>query len=67
MIENFPSEVETPRHISLDNTGTWFIAEGQDSDDIKVFRRNKVTGLIEWGAVSTLSVPGGAVCAQWLD
>lgn len=67
MIENFPSGVETPRHISLDNTGTWFIAEGQDSDDIKVFRRNNVTGLIEPGAVSTLSVPGGAVCAQWLD
>lgn len=63
----FPSGVLTPRHISLDPTGEWLVTEGQDSDDIKVFRKDQATGFMATSAVASLPVAGGAVCVTWLN
>lgn len=60
----FDSGVVTPRHITIDPTGQWFVASGQDSGDVKVYRRDAVTGKVG-GAVGTLRVPGGAVSVTW--
>jgi len=65
-VNMFPSGVETPRHISLDPTGKWLVAEGQDSDDIKIFSVDSTVSNVTAESVASLPVTGGAVCVQWL-
>ncbi|KAI5776800.1 Lactonase, 7-bladed beta-propeller-domain-containing protein [Geopyxis carbonaria] len=61
------SGVKTPRHISIDPSGKFLVAEGADSQNLKVFWRNEDDGTIGDTPTATLAVAGGPVCLQWLD
>lgn len=55
----------TPRNFNLDPSGTWLLAENQDSGTIHTFRRNHQTGkLTHTGHM--ISIPG-PVCIQMMD
>lgn len=64
LLEIFDSRVTVPRHITTDPKGKWFIAEGQASENMVVFKRDADGTVIE-PPVSTLAVPGGPVCVTW--
>jgi 6-phosphogluconolactonase len=64
LLEYFSSKVKTPRHIALDPTGTWFIAEGQNGGGLKAFRRDKGTGRVNALPDGTLEVDQPA-CAMF--
>jgi len=70
-VRNFPSGVMGMRHISLDPTGQWLVAEGQTSDDVKVLKRDASTGELSTTPVVSMAVKGGPeggpACVVWLD
>jgi 6-phosphogluconolactonase len=54
----------TPRNFMIDPTGNYLLAANQDTDNIVIFKRNKVTGLLkETGKQIKVSMP---VCLQML-
>jgi 6-phosphogluconolactonase len=44
LVETVSTRGRTPRHFTLDPTGSWLLAANQDSDEIVVFRVNPNTG-----------------------
>ncbi len=56
---------ETPRNFQLDPTGTWVLAENQDSGTVHTFRRDADTGKLTHSG-HMISIPG-AVCIQMMD
>jgi 6-phosphogluconolactonase len=44
LVENDSTRGKTPRHFTLDPTGSWLLAANQDSDDIVLFHVNPKTG-----------------------
>ena len=55
----------TPRNFAIDPTGTWVLAENQDSGTIHTFRRDAETGKLNHIG-HMISIPG-AVCIQMMD
>ena len=70
-VRSFPSGVTKMRHISLDPTGQWLVAEGQGSSDVKVLKRDTSTGELSTTPVASMAVKagpeGGPACVVWLD
>jgi 6-phosphogluconolactonase len=64
LIEYFPSGVLTPRHISIDPTGEYFLAEGQDSNNVKVYKIDQTTGKVATSPASVFNTRG-PVCISW--
>jgi 6-phosphogluconolactonase len=55
---------KTPRNFAIDPTGQYLLVANQDSNNIVIFKRNKVTGLLkETGDQIELPKP---VCLQFL-
>jgi 6-phosphogluconolactonase len=44
LVENDSTQGKTPRHFTLDPTGSWLLAANQDSDEIVLFHVNPKTG-----------------------
>lgn len=64
LVEHKPSGGEIPRNFTIDPSNGYLLAANQDSDDIVIFKRDKVTGkLTETG--SRISV-GKPVCLKWI-
>jgi 6-phosphogluconolactonase len=60
-----PAIGKTPRNFAIDPTGQYLLIANQDSDNIVVFKRNKVTGMLkETGEQIKLPKP---VCLQFLQ
>ena len=55
---------KTPRNFVIDPTGNFLLVANQNSDNVKIFKRNKVTGvLIATG--NELQIPK-PICLKWL-
>lgn len=53
---------QTPRHFALDPTGTWLLAENQDSSTVAVFRVDPKSGrLTPNGPLVAVPAPVAAV------
>ncbi|EGD83857.1 hypothetical protein H112_07538 [Trichophyton rubrum D6] len=64
LLEIFNGGVENIRHMSIHPSGKWFVTEGQNSNDIKVFALDPQTGKVTPEAKSTLEIEK-PVCLQW--
>ncbi|MYF79270.1 MAG: lactonase family protein, partial [Chloroflexi bacterium] len=64
-IANESTRGNTPRNFAIDPTGTWVLAENQDSGTIHTFKRDADSGeLAHTGHM--ISIPG-PVCIQMMD
>ncbi|EFQ98333.1 carboxy-cis,cis-muconate cyclase [Nannizzia gypsea CBS 118893] len=66
LLEIFNGGVENIRHMSIHPSGKWFVAEGQNSNNIKVFSLDPESGKVNIEAKSTLEIEK-PVCLQWWD
>ena len=64
-IGNESTRGNTPRNFAIDPTGTWVLAENQDSGTIHTFRRDADTGKLHHTG-HMISIPG-PVCIQMMD
>lgn len=64
LIDYFPSGVLTPRHITIDPKGEYFIAEGQSSNNVKVFKIDAATGKLATTPCSEFTTEQ-PVCISW--
>ena len=56
---------KAPRNFSLDPSGNFLLVANQDSDDIIIFKRNKLTGMLtDTGKKIDVGKP---VCLKWAD
>jgi 6-phosphogluconolactonase len=56
---------KAPRNFSIDPSGNYLLAANQDSDDIIIFKRNKVTGMLtDTGKKIEVGKP---VCLKWIS
>ncbi|KAM5439573.1 hypothetical protein MferCBS31731_004328 [Microsporum ferrugineum] len=64
LLEIFNGGVENIRHMSIHPSGKWFVTEGQDSNNIKVFTLDPASGKVGTEAKSTVEIQK-PVCLQW--
>ena len=64
-VEGYQSTLgKTPRHFSLDTGGNFLLVANQNSDEIIIFKVNKITGLLtDTGKRISVSKP---VCIKWV-
>jgi 6-phosphogluconolactonase len=53
-----------PRNFSIDPSGNFLLAANQNSDDVIIFKRNKITGLLT-DTGKKIEV-GNPVCLKWI-
>ena len=59
-----PTLGKAPRNFSLDPSGNFLLVANQDSDDIIIFKRNKLTGMLtDTGKKIEVGKP---VCLKWI-
>jgi len=65
LVQNEPTQGQTPRHFTIDPSGRWLLAENQNSDSVVVFALDPQTGRLKPNGQSiTVHSP---VCAVFVE
>ena len=64
-IDRVPTNGKIPRNFSIDPTGKFLLIANQETGNVVVFKRNKITGILSTANIE-INV-GNPVCLKWIE